>query len=38
MFGAMGVLHILILAWTVVAVGIVAALVALLMKNQQQHA
>lgn len=38
MFGHMGAPHVLVLAWTVIAVGIVAALVALLVRDRQQHA
>ena len=38
MFGAMGIPHILMLAWTIVATGIVIALVALLLKDEWRHA
>jgi hypothetical protein len=38
MFGRMGAPHVLMLAWTVIAVAIVAALVALLVRDRQQHA
>jgi hypothetical protein len=38
MFGRMGAPHVLVLAWTVITVGIVAALVALLVKDRKQHA
>ena len=38
MFGAMGVPHVLMLVWTIVAVGIVIALVAVLVRDEWEHA
>jgi hypothetical protein len=38
MFGAMGTPHVLVLGWTVIAAAIVAALVALLMRDLRPHA
>ena len=38
MFGAMGIPHILMLVWTILAAGIVMALVALLVRDEWEHA
>lgn len=38
MFGPMGTLHVLMLAWTLVAVLIISMLVGLLMNDRQHHA
>jgi hypothetical protein len=38
MFGHMGTLHVLMLAWTVVAVLIISTLVGLLMNDRRHHA
>ena len=38
MFGHMGTPHVLMLAWTIVAVLIISALVALLMNDRRHHA
>ena len=38
MFAPIGTPHILMLVWTIVALGIVTALVALLLRDQRQHA
>jgi hypothetical protein len=38
MFGAMGIPHVLMLVWTILAVGVVMALVTLLVKDEWEHA
>jgi hypothetical protein len=38
MFGPMGTPHVLMLAWTIVAVLIISTLVGLLMNDRQHHA